>query len=267
MLSLEASEASKRGRRDGAPELGLKARASAFIAALAIGCTPSKTERVATDEVADRFVASASSADTGEACADFGEARVCWSPGGVALVPRPTPARRRASGWRCRGSGEHRACEDRRHGADAFECRGSLCSQAHPRMPDDGEWECADFDGVVVCHRLSDAAGIEPGPKDPAWICGDRRGHGERVCVDLSPDRPGPEPWQCKFQYEPDVPARVCTAAGLPLFGRACGSGCPFGTQCASGLCLPQRPSADCWLDADCGAGAKCAYGSCRGHP
>jgi hypothetical protein len=243
----------------------LTVRASlAALAALALGCTQSHGRAGPSEGLEERFVSAPALEDRGSACADVGERRVCWQGEAVLPVPRPVPERSARRGWRCHGMGEHRTCEDRRHGADAFECRETLCSQRHPRMPDDGEWECADLDGIVVCHRLADAAGVEPGARDPAWICGDRRGpKAERVCVDPSPDRPDGGPFDCKFQWEPDVPARVC-ARGGSLFDRTCDGGCPLGSRCADGRCWPLEPVADCWLDADCGPKAKCAYGSCR---
>jgi hypothetical protein len=185
---------------------------------------------------------------------------------GVLSVPRPTPQGRSARrGWRCSGSGATRVCEDRALESDDFDCKPDGCTQRRPRMPDDGEWECADIQGVVICHGGGAAAGTVPGPADPAWICGARRGKpGERVCVDFSPDRPSRrELGDCRFDYEPERPLRFCRR-GEPGLGRACsGAGCVAGSVCAGGHCLPLQPKPECWLDADCGRGV-CALGSCR---
>ncbi len=126
-------------------------------------------------------------------------------------------------------------------------------------MPDDGEWECADVHGVVVCHGGLAAAGAVPGPADLGWLCGSRRSHpSERVCIDLSPDRPNAE-LSCRFE----AGERVCTARPESRVGAACGV-CPAGSVCADGHCLPLEPKPECWLDRDCGSGV-CLFGSCRG--
>jgi hypothetical protein len=91
----------------------------------------------------------------GAVCADVGTLRACWSVshlGTILVVSRTVPegASRSPMGWRCWGQGAERACVDRRASAPAFECEGSSCVQRHPRMPDDGEWVCADSAGTTV---------------------------------------------------------------------------------------------------------------------
>jgi hypothetical protein len=169
--------------------------------------------------------------------------------------------------------GARRVCEDRLRNASSFVCDKQQCTQRDPRWPDDGEWECVEMDGVMLCHSLSAAAGVAAGKPDLGWVCGARRGAraGERVCIDLAPDRPeGKEDWYCVFQYVSE-PAVKCTAgkgadskvvAGI---GAVClqESACPQGAQCIGGRCLPPRPEPACWLDADCGNQARCLWGTC----
>lgn len=206
--------------------------------------------------------------DVGDDCIDVGTLRACFTEQGIVSVPQPMPSAATARGFRCWGSGYARKCEDRAFQSDAFSCTKEACTQRIPRLPDDGEWECADFDGVVVCHGGGRPAGVIPGAPDVGWLCGDRRGQeGERVCVDFAPDRPGPEPWACRFHYEPGHARRSCTAGGRGALGFACDAGCPFGSECVSGHCLPQKPKPECWLDRDCGEGSKCSFASCRKTP
>jgi hypothetical protein len=206
----------------------------------------------------------------GERCADVASVRACWggfSTHGVIAVERPLPARAALRGWRCSGAGDGRVCEDRAWTSDAFECTPSACTQRHPRLPDDGEWECAEIEGAVICRGGGAAAGVVPGPPDAGFICGARRGKpGERICVDFAPDRPdAPGMNDCRFQYEPGRPARLCHAGKEPALGRTCGQGdCPAGTVCAGARCLPLSPEPSCWIDADC-AGGVCLLGSCQG--
>ncbi|MFO0567143.1 MAG: hypothetical protein U0263_15850 [Polyangiaceae bacterium] len=180
-------------------------------------------------------------------------------------VPRPSPPSVSRQGFRCIGAGKERKCEDRGWQSDPFACSGEACTQGAPRMPDDGEWECADLDGVVLCHGGGAPAGVNPGAADVGWRCGARRGaDGDRVCVDFAPDRPEPEPWACRFHYEPGAIRRSCARGGRGPLGRDCGPGCPFGSVCASGACLPLKPEPSCWIDRDCGPGQKCGFGTCR---
>jgi hypothetical protein len=209
--------------------------------------------------------------DVGEGCADIGSARACWGKfavHGVISVERTLPVGRAAvRGFRCTGAGDGRVCEDRAWGSDAFVCTETACTQRHPRMPDDGEWECAEIEGAVICRGGEPAAGVVPGPPDPGFVCGTRRQlPRQRICVDFSPDRPKlPAMNDCRFQYEPGAPLRLCRAGKEPALGRACKTGeCPAGTVCVSERCLPLAPEPSCWVDKDCPGGV-CLLGSCRG--
>jgi hypothetical protein len=246
-------------------------RLAAALAILVAGCRQAPSEPAELVD-APRWLAAPSERDLGVRCIDVGEQRACFGdrPGavhGVSSVPRPLPEQRAPlRGWRCSGSARARVCEDRAFGSDAFECGAQQCTQRHPRMPDDGEWECADIEGAVICRGGGAAAGVVSGPPDPAWQCGARRGAvGERICVDFSPDRPPNEALgDCRFIHEPGRPSRICSP-GRAALGQPCdASACPAGLVCAGGHCLPLDPAPSCWIDRDCGSGA-CLFGSCRG--
>ncbi len=213
--------------------------------------------------------------DRGRPCADVGDLRACWDgdgpacAGGVCLVARPLPAAPPArDGWRCHGEGSERRCVPRRLGSGAFDCDGAHCTQAEPRLPDAGFWECIDDDGIVVCRGGEPAAGVFPAAPDPGFACAGRRGErGQRVCIDASPDRPDAQArgWRCTFEHEGGE-RRVCTRdADAPAVGAPCeGPGaCARGTACAAGRCLPVRLAPECWLDRDCGEGRWCRFGTC----
>ena len=218
--------------------------------------------------VAARSVHAPAPADRGTRCADVGRVRACWAHGcahGVCLVPRPVPDAPHVGQWRCAGSGNKRTCTDRALDASRFHCVGELCVQRTTRMPDDGQWECAAFDGAVLCRSIAPAAGVVAGPPDPAFLCGARRGHpGQRVCVDFAPDMPAAGAWHCHFQHLGGVVERVCERGGRLPLGDACSGGCEAGSSCVSNRCLPLAPHPDCYFDKDCGAGARCALGTCR---
>jgi hypothetical protein len=241
--------------------------------ALALACSRPETGDAPRPrlELAARFEATPAPDDVGETCADVLDTRACWlgaGPDAVRRVVRPLPSHPSTRGFRCSGRGAERVCEDRRHGSDGLACQGDRCTERHPRLPDDGEWECADLDGAVVCRSWAEAAGAVAGKPDPAWVCGPRAGAPkERICVDFAPERPADEPWSCGFQHDPGQVARVCTRGGPGPLGRACGGGCPFGSACVGERCLPLLPEPRCWIDADCGEGKKCAHGSCRELP
>lgn len=242
------------------------ARALLFAGCL-VAC--SRDEARPRFELGVRRMAVPAPADVGTACSDVADTRVCWGPGptDVRRVERAGRAQSER-GWRCAGQGKDQRCEDRRFASDAFTCNDARCTQRHPRMPDDGEWECADLDGVVVCRGWAQAAGVVKAPPDLGWHCGARAGtEHERVCVDLAPDRPPHEPWNCSFQHESEGAPRLCQRGGAGPLGRECAGGCPFGSVCAADRCLPLEPAPGCWIDKDCGAGKKCAHGSCREVP
>jgi hypothetical protein len=188
-------------------------------------------------------------------CADVGALRVCWTGAATTVVARPA------------------ASAARRSRTAAFVCDGARCEQPHPRMPDDGEWRCADTGGATVCAGGEPAAGVAPARQDPAWFCGQRRGATppERVCVDFSPDLPNGAQgsgsnvgWRCQTLYDGPV-RRVCDrdAPGRTL-GAACDAGrpCVDGSRCTGGRCVPERPAPSCVLDGDCDTG-RCRFGSC----
>ena len=222
--------------------------------------------------VVRRALPAPSLADRGGLCSDVGETRACWTPectGGICPGERTLPAGAAPrAGWRCDGMRDARVCEDRRRNAGAFDCEGATCVQRRPRMPDDGQWDCVDLDGVAYCREAGEAAGVSAGAPDLGWTCGARRGHGERICVDLSPDLPDlpnvAGPWKCRFEHVIDE-QRVCVRSEQPRVGGPCADGgaCPAGASCIGGVCLPPRPQPACWFDADCGAGSTCRWGSC----
>jgi hypothetical protein len=200
--------------------------------------------------------------------------RACWTGRGakdIRTAPRRAPRVRPSPlGLRCHGSGNAVGCFDRSRDATPFRCDGPVCRQHAPRLPDDGEWECADFSGVVVCHGGLRPAGVPPGASEPGFVCAERRGAraapGERICVDLSPDFPeGKAAGQrCRFETEGAL-FRVCMAdPAARAAGDACdvSHACDADLFCVEGRCLPRRPEPACWLDIDCDKKA-CRFGSC----
>jgi hypothetical protein len=149
-----------------------------------------------------------------------------------------------------------------------FTCAGDACVQRHPRLPDDGEWECTDMAGAALCRGGDPAAGVAPAPPDPSWICGARAGTGERICIDLSPDFPGGAAaagFRCRYDNAPQ-PRRLCARdPGAHNLGDGCTRErpCVDGASCVEGRCAAPRPAPSCWLDDDCGGGT-CRFGSCR---
>jgi hypothetical protein len=205
-------------------------------------------------------------------CGDLGDHRVCWSsacPSGACVHPRPLPGALRAvaGAYRCTGLGRERRCEPRERRASAFRCRVGRCVQEQPRLPDDGDWECADIAGVALCRGGSKPAGVAAASVDPGWFCGARRGKAqERVCIDLDPDLPenlGAS--RCRYELDGSRVRRLCERADSPRVGAACWAAenqCPPGSTCLRGVCLPPRPEPSCWGDFDCERGT-CVYGVC----
>jgi hypothetical protein len=129
--------------------------------------------------------------------------------------------------------------------ASRFRERAGKQRQEHPRLPDTGEWRCAERERVVWCAGGESAAGIVAGPPDRGYRCGERWGQhgGERVCIDTRPDYPG-EGYQCRFEQERGI-ARVCELA-----------------TAVPGPGLMANALSACWLDRDCPSG-RCDRGTC----
>lgn len=150
--------------------------------------------------------------------------------------------------------------------APPFRCGASLCAQSHPRLPDSGEWRCAESERVVWCAGGEPAAGVVPGPLDPGYRCGQRfgAGHDERVCIDEAPDYPPPHAARerCYFSQERGI-ERLCKPGAAsdprPLSPGALPA-CWLGKDCRSGQC--DRGTCRCTSDADCERGT-CQLGVC----
>jgi hypothetical protein len=192
----------------------------------------------------------------GERCYDVGAVRACYGET-VHLVAQAVESSPPDAMWRC-DEGEPRRCAlvTRR----PFRCEDGVCRQRFPRVPDDTDWECADVDGLVVCRDRAAPAGMVPGPGDLGWICGEGT---PRVCIDLSPDRPGAGSYDCRFVHEPTM-ERVCRPKSTPILGSACRDRCPDGMSCVEGACVPSAIGApDCWTHADCDQGERCTLAHC----
>jgi len=137
--------------------------------------------------------------------------------------------------------------------ASRFACQGGTCRQQQPRLPDTGEWRCAESKHVVWCAGGEPAAGVVGGPPDRHFRCGPRwgTGAGERVCIERQPDYPGDPSlsYQCRFEQEQGV-ARVCRSTDAKVDAKAGGD-------------LAERALPACWLDRDCPSGT-CDRGACR---
>jgi hypothetical protein len=215
-------------------------------------------------------------------CADLGGGlRACWDaegrPAELVRAPFPVPSTS-GRGFVCHGRGRERRCVDRASLSPPFRCEGTRCTQRHPRLPDEGEWECADIAGAVVCRGGEPPAGTPPGGRGRGFACGERRGPlataKERVCVDLSPDLPeGAAPGvRCHFEGTGSL-VRVCElGTERPSLGAACSRQrpCVDGARCVplagaaseEGRCAPGKPEPSCWLPRDCDAGS-CRFGTC----
>jgi hypothetical protein len=126
-----------------------------------------------------------------------------------------------------------------------FACDAGVCVQRHVRLPDDGEWRCAEQDGTVWCAGGEPAAGVVNTATDRGYVCGARRGSSERVCVDGAPDYPEQRRDAFRCHFESDF--------GVQRVGKP---------QTVSPRALPSRRAPDCWLDRDC-APARCDRGYC----
>lgn len=216
--------------------------------------------------------------DVSANCYDIGGAhdggRVCWSDAcgnGVCLVERTTPEFRAATqmGFRCVGAAGERICVDRRDGVGAFVCQQERCVQPYPRVPDAGEWWCADAGGAQLCLRRHTASGVAHNQPDVGFRCGEREIHGKRtgelLCIDYAPDFPDghASDWSCHYQSETSL-ERVCQRkATRPLAARCnANAPCSAGTRCISGHCVPYADKPTCWLDADCDS-RRCRLGAC----
>lgn len=203
-------------------------------------------------------------------CADVRSVRVCWDQRGRATsAVRATFPGAEVSplGFRCVGAGAERRCSDRSRDASGFGVRGTARVQRVPRLPDDGEWECSESAGAMVCRGGERPSGVAPGGKAEGFFCGPRRAQGkspgERICVDLSPDFPpgATADTRCRFEGT----ARVCeTANDVHSLGDACDAGhpCVDGARCVAGWCAPRAPDPSCWNPSDCDQGT-CRFGSC----
>ena len=137
-----------------------------------------------------------------------------------------------------------------------FNCNQSECRQQHPRLPDSGEWTCAERDGVVWCVGGEPAAGVARGIGDARFRCGPRWGKPhERVCVDEQPEYPQRSGFVCRFEQESGL-SRVCrgghtaTSAKHP---RGAVPACWFDKDCRSGVC--DRGVCACREPSDCERG------------
>ena len=150
--------------------------------------------------------------------------------------------------------------------AGRFVCQDGVCRQQHPRLPDTGEWRCADRGHVVWCAGGEPAAGVVKGPADPSYRCGARWGNGssERVCIDRHPDYPEhrSEALLCSFDQERGS-ARVCRLGETwrgPALSVGALPGCWLDRDCPSGAC--DRGACTCQSDAMCQVG-HCQGGLC----
>ena len=194
-------------------------------------------------------------------------------PSAVA-ARRPTVPATSPLGWRCPPGATR--CIDRADLSAPFACAEDRCVQAHPVMPDDGDWTCGETAGVTLCTGGETAAGVAPAGVAPGWLCGDRRGSSrgpakaERVCRDAAPDFPDGNAtgWRCRYGG-PALPRRECVRdQANHVVGEACDARhpCVDGALCADGVCVLALRVPSCWVDADCAGGA-CRFGNCPGDP
>jgi hypothetical protein len=146
-----------------------------------------------------------------------------------------------------------------------FVCDAEACRQEYPRLPDTGQWTCAERGRIVWCVGGEPAAGVVGGPPDTHFRCGQRFGQSkpERVCVDEQPEYPASaESFACRFEQESGL-TRVCRRAraeGGPFGGEPVVPACWYDKDCASGAC--DRGACTCSKADDCERG-RCAAGRC----
>jgi len=211
--------------------------------------------------------------DPGTWCGELRRVRVCFAeacPGGVCVFPREPLAERELE-YRCTGTGVARVCRLRRELASPFQCARGRCIQQYPRLPDDGEWECSELAGAVLCRGGQPPSGVVRAQKDAGWWCGERRGtRREQLCLDLDPDLPTgfAADWRCHFVRSGARSARVCEAGHVSRLGDECATeeDCPQGAQCVRNACIPRGRAPNCWKDSDCNAG-NCELGLCTTDP
>lgn len=148
-------------------------------------------------------------------------------------------------------------------------CTDAGCEQREPPLPSDGEWECRDEHGALVCRGGGAAAGIVEGPRDVGFECA-RLPDDREVCVAL--DVPLPEGaragFSCSITHEHGPIRRCVRDPAAPALARDCrDEPCPAPLVCVDlgpeARCLPPpRSVTACWIDGDCGAG-RCALGRC----
>jgi hypothetical protein len=217
-----------------------------------------------------RTAASVVAPDTGDVCVDVGRARGCWHS---VLTERASPVTRTLPlsaaatemGWVCDGQREQRKCHDRVQWAGEFTCDGESCVQHGPRLPSSADWTCFEVAGAVSCYGGEPAAGVPEAPASPGYLCGQRRGTNDRVCIDFSPDVPSSaDGWKCEFVQEPTLQRHCRREENISRLGIACSSEqpCVDGSRCASGVCLPSLPRPECVFDKDC-APQVCRFARC----
>ena len=160
--------------------------------------------------------------------------------------------------------------------AGPFACSEGGCEQHDPPLPSDGEWECRDELGALVCLGGVPAAGVVEGPRDPAFDCAtlaEPRGGRNEVCVALTSALPDGDlrGWRCVMAHEHGERRRcVPDEAGPPLLSDCIRRPCEVPLVCAEvpegRRCVPPaRTERACWIDGDCDAGV-CVLGRCTGR-
>lgn len=148
--------------------------------------------------------------------------------------------------------------------AGPFACTEAGCEQREPPLPSDGEWECRDELGAIVCRGGEPPAGVLEGPRDPGFECA-RRAAGDEVCVALDPPRPPGGRHRCVLEHEHGELRRCTPDPDAPTLLAPCddAAACAPPLRCAARRCVPpERSEIACWLDADCAEGA-CVLGRC----